>query len=301
MADLGVLDNRYHESYRDPGRTETEDGKPTRFGDGRNAGTASVVVYEQGIGEQNHPFWAWLRDEGFHSWGQHRNFGTNWVFVNLNSMEYTPGMPGLRLASPIREHAITIDEFKTIWKIYKKYDGMGALAMPAKEKPAGKLITMNDQGEMFTTELTGEEWDKMQKTGEMPKKTANPPRLDDTFSVKYIQALLERVTSDQMIKEHERLLEGKTPAEQKKIKDRLALDIFAECPYKPRIELEHWDNLREKHINERNWLHHLDEMTNEEITFMLEQLPEKDGLNRNRQAHPEISDKIRAEFLRDLC
>ena len=79
----------------------------------------------------------------------------------------------------------------------------------------------------------------------MPQKTVNPPRADDTFSVKYIQALLERVTSDQMIREHERLLEGKTPAEQKKIKDRLALDIFAECPYKPLVELEHRNDLIE--------------------------------------------------------
>ncbi len=171
---------------------------------------------------------------------------------------------------------------------------------PGNDSSVGKLITMNDQGEIVITELTREEWDWMEQTGEMPKKTVHPPRVDDTFSVKYIQALMERVTTDQMIREHEKLLQGKTPVEQKRIKDMLALEIFAECPYKPLIELEYWDNLREKHINERNWLKHLDEMSNEEITFMLEQLPGKEGLNRNRQAHPEISDRIRAEFIRDF-
>jgi hypothetical protein len=32
-------------------------------------------------------------------------------------------MPGVCLAQPIGNHAITIDEFQTIYAIYKKYDG----------------------------------------------------------------------------------------------------------------------------------------------------------------------------------
>ena len=130
MAEFGVLDNSFHESVCDTGSAETEVGKPKRFGDGRYAGSACVMVYEQGIGNSQHPFWTWLREEGFHSWGVHGNYGMNWVFINLNSMEYAPGMPGIRLASPIREHAITMEEFKTIWQIYRKYDGLGPLVMP---------------------------------------------------------------------------------------------------------------------------------------------------------------------------
>ena len=32
-------------------------------------------------------------------------------------------MPGVSLALPIGNHAITIDEFKTIYAIFKKYEG----------------------------------------------------------------------------------------------------------------------------------------------------------------------------------
>lgn len=32
-------------------------------------------------------------------------------------------MPGVGLAEPLGNHAITIEEFKTIYSIYKKYEG----------------------------------------------------------------------------------------------------------------------------------------------------------------------------------
>ena len=37
--------------------------------------------------------------------------------------QYAYGMPGVSLALPIGNHAITIDEFKTIYAIFKKYEG----------------------------------------------------------------------------------------------------------------------------------------------------------------------------------
>jgi len=123
---------------------------------------------------------------------------------------------------------------------------------------------------------------------------------EDGFSVKYIQALLERKTPGSLTEEHAKLLEGKTPAEAREIRDRLALEIMAEYPYKTQVEMDYLDDLRRKRIDERNWLEHLDEMTGGEITFMLEQQPGKDGLDKNRQAHPEITDRIRAEFMRDF-
>ena len=64
--------------------------------------------------------------------------------------------------------------------------------------------------------------------------------------------------------------------------------------------MDYLDELCKKGINERNWLKHLDEMTGGEITFMLEQQPGKDGMDRSRQVHPEIPDRIRAEFMRDF-
>lgn len=132
------------------------------------------------------------------------------------------------------------------------------------------------------------------------KKHVSRVKSDPSFSEKYIRALLERATPESLLREHKKLLEGKTPNEQRKIRDRLSLDILAEYPYKPLVELDYLEGLREKHIDERNWLKHLDEMTDREITFMLEQHPGKAELDLNRKKHPEISDRVRAEFLRDF-
>ena len=136
MAEMGVLDSGFHEACSDPEKTGEEGGGPEQYGEGIGTGTACILVCEEGIGEQTHPFWKWLREEGFHSWGRHGNYGLPWVFINLNSMEYAPGMPGIRITSPIRNHAVTMEEFKTIWKIFRKYDGYDPLRMP--ENGSGK-------------------------------------------------------------------------------------------------------------------------------------------------------------------
>lgn len=100
-----------------------------KYGDRISAGTACILVFEKGLGDEDHPFWTWLRVNGFHSWGAHGNYGLNWVLVNLNSLTFAPGMPGMKITSTIREHAITVGEFKTIWSIYNKYEGSNTLEM----------------------------------------------------------------------------------------------------------------------------------------------------------------------------
>ena len=275
-------------------------GKRKTFGEGISAGKAVILVYESGIGDSRHPFWAWLLEEGFHLWLNHGNYGMNWIFINLNSMICAPGMPGIKVTSSIREHAVTVDEFKTIWQIFTKYEGLGPLVMP-EEEPAGvKLIMSDKDGKPQTADLTRSDWDKFVLYGRTPPPERINKDENDSWSTKYIQALLERKTSLSLTKAHEKLLEGKSPAEQRKIRDQLALEIIAECPYKTLVELDYLEDLRKKHIDEQNWLKHLDEMTDGEITFMMEQLPGKNGLNANRRLHPEIPDRIRAEFLRDF-
>lgn len=44
-------------------------------------------------------------------------------------MVYAPGMPGMKLATPLFNHAITVYEFLTIWDIFSKYQGLGPLEM----------------------------------------------------------------------------------------------------------------------------------------------------------------------------
>lgn len=67
----------------------------------------------------------WLKSQGFRAasksgiWGS----GCNWAFINMYNKIYILGRPGVAYASVINDHAITIEEFKTIYEIYKKYEG----------------------------------------------------------------------------------------------------------------------------------------------------------------------------------
>ena len=67
----------------------------------------------------------WLKSNGFRAhpksgiWGS----GCNWAFINIYNKIYILGRPGVAYASVINNHAITIEEFKTIYEIYKKYEG----------------------------------------------------------------------------------------------------------------------------------------------------------------------------------
>lgn len=58
--------------------------------------------------------------------------------------------------------------------------------------------------------------------------------------------------------------------------------------------------MAERGILFNNYLSHLDEMTDEEITAMLNREPRRDGLEEERKAQPSITDRTRAEFMRDF-
>lgn len=60
------------------------------------------------------------------------------------------------------------------------------------------------------------------------------------------------------------------------------------------------EKIRAKGLTMDNYLDHLDEMTDEEITFMLNQEPGRERLDEERKADPSISDRTWAEFLRDF-
>ena len=92
-----------------------------KYGDTIGEGTACVVVRAQGLDQLDHEFWKWLHDEGFTMWHNHGHYdGCEWVFINLNSMVYAPGMPGVKIVAPIRDlNGISTEDFKTIWEIFK--------------------------------------------------------------------------------------------------------------------------------------------------------------------------------------
>lgn len=60
------------------------------------------------------------------------------------------------------------------------------------------------------------------------------------------------------------------------------------------------EQIRAKGLTMDNYLDHLDEMTDEEITYMLNQEPGRELLDAQRRADPSISDRTHAEFLRDF-
>ena len=87
-------------------------GKPEAF-----------LVCDKSLADCKAPFFNWLQGEDFTFGGYHGNFGCWWVHINITRKLYAYGMPGVSLALPIGNHAITIDEFKTIYAIFKKYEG----------------------------------------------------------------------------------------------------------------------------------------------------------------------------------
>ena len=77
-------------------------------------------------------------------------------------------MPGIKVVSAIRDHAITPDEFKTIWGIFMKYEGLPVLKMP--EEPQAKLLLADEDGNVTVDEVTRSEMDRLLLKGEIPLK-----------------------------------------------------------------------------------------------------------------------------------
>jgi hypothetical protein len=91
-------------------------GKPEAF-----------LICNKSLGSIHAPFFKWLRDKGFTFAGYHGNYGCSWVHVNITRKQYAYGMPGVELVKPIGNHAITMEEFMTIYEIYEKYEGKNPL------------------------------------------------------------------------------------------------------------------------------------------------------------------------------
>ena len=90
----------------------------------------AFLVCDESLKNSDAPFYEFLRNEGY-TYGTHKgNFGCSWAHVDITTKQFAYGMPGVELVGAIGDHAITIDEFMTIYTIYKKYDGLSVLKMP---------------------------------------------------------------------------------------------------------------------------------------------------------------------------
>ncbi len=90
-----------------------------------SAGTACFLVRDKRLADSQNYFYTWLKNNGFKKWSKGHGWydKVDWVYINLNSKIYNPGMPGIGITSIICNHAITLKEFIQIFFIYKKYEG----------------------------------------------------------------------------------------------------------------------------------------------------------------------------------
>lgn len=100
------------------------------------SGTSCILVKDKSLSQGWYaPLYKWLKEEGFISWGRKGTYlGVDWIFINLTSKVYAPGMPGVGITPVICSHAVTLDEFMTIYNIFKKYEGLDALRMSQQEQ-----------------------------------------------------------------------------------------------------------------------------------------------------------------------
>ena len=86
------------------------------------------LVSGEDLGKQESKFIDFLRSEGFRC--KYGFWDCPWVWVNIETKVYGRGRPGVAYAGVIGGHAISIDEFMTIYDIYKKYSGLKVLEFP---------------------------------------------------------------------------------------------------------------------------------------------------------------------------
>ena len=103
-------------------------------------GSACFLIKDERLKKDWHesPIFDFIKEEGFICWEKSKKNieGIDWLFINPYSKVYAKGVPGIGLAPVVCEHAITFDEFLTIYNIYKKYSGLGTLKMNKEEQLA---------------------------------------------------------------------------------------------------------------------------------------------------------------------
>ena len=61
----------------------------------------------------------YLRSKGFKPFG-HGYCGCDWIWVLLDRKKYAYGMPGIKMADIMYDHAVTVEEYNTILKLYEQ-------------------------------------------------------------------------------------------------------------------------------------------------------------------------------------
>ena len=69
----------------------------------------------------------YLNDNGFTCSGGF--WRMPWFWIDIRHKFFFPGRPGIAYGKAVGNHVITFEEFKTIYEIYKKYEGLRILQM----------------------------------------------------------------------------------------------------------------------------------------------------------------------------
>ena len=99
-------------------------------------GASCFLIKDKRIayGSDDHIF-NFLKNEGFINWGKAKSHPEiDWLYVNIYSKVYSKGMYGVGLTEVVGDHAITFDEFLSIYNIYKKYEGLDVIKMNQAEQ-----------------------------------------------------------------------------------------------------------------------------------------------------------------------
>ena len=64
----------------------------------------------------------YLKDNGFKCCGGY--WSMPWYWIDIRHKFFLPGRPGIVFGKVVGNHAISYDEFKIIYSIYKKYEGL---------------------------------------------------------------------------------------------------------------------------------------------------------------------------------
>ncbi len=88
----------------------------------------SFLIKDDSLKSMDAPFYKMLRESGFKlAWYKGHYDVCDWCFVNITHKKFAYGMPGVGIVTPIGNHAITIEEFLTIYHMYEKYEGLDPL------------------------------------------------------------------------------------------------------------------------------------------------------------------------------
>ena len=90
-------------------------------------GAATFYIYDKALTHKdNDPFIRWLKSEGFTLQNYGHPTTEHGLYINVKSKVYNWGMGGVSLSYILFDHAIHMDEFKQIYNIFKRYEGLPA-------------------------------------------------------------------------------------------------------------------------------------------------------------------------------